>query len=45
MKSLKKYGVGACGPRGFYGTVGGSYKVSSWSLTSILHFDTFFVVL
>ena len=24
MKSLRKYGVGSCGPRGFYGTVGGS---------------------
>ena len=22
MKSLRKYGVGSCGPRGFYGTVG-----------------------
>ena len=21
IKSLRKYGVGACGPRGFYGTV------------------------
>lgn len=26
MKSLKMYGVGSCGPRGFYGTVGGSHK-------------------
>ena len=22
MKSVRKYGVGACGPRGFYGTIG-----------------------
>ena len=22
VKSLRKYGVGSCGPRGFYGTVG-----------------------
>lgn len=22
IKSLRKYGVGSCGPRGFYGTVG-----------------------
>lgn len=22
IKALRKYGVGSCGPRGFYGTVG-----------------------
>lgn len=22
IKSLRKYGVGSCGPRGFYGTIG-----------------------
>lgn len=22
IKGLRKYGVGSCGPRGFYGTVG-----------------------
>ena len=22
MKTLRKYGVGTCGPRGFYGTIG-----------------------
>lgn len=22
IKSIRKYGVGSCGPRGFYGTVG-----------------------
>ena len=23
--SLEKYGVGSCGPRGFYGTIGNRY--------------------
>lgn len=22
IKSIRKYGVGSCGPRGFYGTIG-----------------------
>ncbi len=22
IKSIQKYGVGSCGPRGFYGTIG-----------------------
>jgi hypothetical protein len=26
VKSLRKYGVGSCGPRGFYGTVGKKFS-------------------
>lgn len=26
IESIKKYGVGACGPRGFYGTIGKSFS-------------------
>lgn len=25
IKALRKYGVGSCGPRGFYGTIGGQF--------------------
>lgn len=28
LASLKKYGVGTCGPRGFYGTFGKSHSFS-----------------
>lgn len=28
ITSLRKYGVGSCGPRGFYGTVGKSHEFS-----------------
>ena len=37
IKSIQKYGVGSCGPRGFYGTIGIGlffflqYKVISYS--------------
>ena len=27
IKSLRKYGVGSCGPRGFYGTIGGENRI------------------
>lgn len=26
VKAVKKYGVGSCGPRGFFGTVGNEYN-------------------
>ena len=31
-KSIGKYGVGSCGPRGFYGTVGMSFDSYFYSL-------------
>ncbi len=27
IESIKKYGVGSCGPRGFYGTIGNILKL------------------
>lgn len=29
IETVKKYGVGSCGPRGFYGTIGKSYSILS----------------
>lgn len=26
VKAIRKYGVGSCGPRGFYGTIGNGLK-------------------
>ena len=26
IKSIQKYGVGSCGPRGFYGTIGKIFR-------------------
>lgn len=35
LKTIEKYGVGSCGPRGFYGTTG--MHIPSHSLDSIIH--------
>jgi hypothetical protein len=32
--SLEKYGVGSCGPRGFYGTIGLYYHPQSMTLVA-----------
>ena len=28
IQSVQKYGVGSCGPRGFYGTIGKSFTLN-----------------
>lgn len=35
IQSIRKYGVGSCGPRGFYGTVGESFILHMYWYISI----------
>lgn len=37
IKSLRKYGVGSCGPRGFYGTVGEQPLFNHVSVLIVCH--------
>jgi hypothetical protein len=39
LSSLKKYGVGTCGPRGFYGTFGKLSYFSDYSFQVQIQFD------
>lgn len=47
-QTIRKYGVGSCGPRGFYGTMGESsswymtYEFVSHILLSMLHIHIFY---
>ena len=36
MKSVRKYGVGACGPRGFYGTIGELFTCREDDLSEVV---------
>lgn len=43
IESLKKYGVGSCGPRGFYGTVGKKFYLSYYLIVLILFYTKMFI--
>lgn len=32
IEAVRKYGVGSCGPRGFFGTVGMFFPIKHWIL-------------
>jgi len=41
IAAVRRYGVGSCGPRGFYGTVGSSFSPLSLVRATILCFHHF----
>jgi hypothetical protein len=44
VETIRKYGVGSCGPRGFYGTVG-KHLERNFNLLSVNYVNFFSIIL